>query len=59
MSGKNRFRLSKKIEQFPDDHPHAMTPERRARHKEAAKHPDKNDLRKAQKLFAEVVSHFD
>ena len=38
-----------------DDPHHSMTPERRARLEEAAKHPDKKDLADARALFAELV----
>ena len=44
------------VEQFknlPAGHPHAMNPERAARHQEAAKHPDEADLANAKKAFAE------
>ncbi len=38
-----------------DDPHHSMTPERRARLEEAAKHPDKKDLADARALFAELA----
>nr|WP_319397024.1 flavodoxin family protein [uncultured Desulfobacter sp.] len=38
-----------------DDPHHSMTPERRARLEEAAKHPDEKDLADARALFAELA----
>ncbi|MDU4960320.1 MAG: flavodoxin family protein [Sporomusaceae bacterium] len=49
--GKVTPRLADKFKNLPPDHPHAMTPEREARHREAAKHPDANDLKQAQSIF--------
>lgn len=46
--------LSKMFEKFPAGHPHAMTPERKERHAEAAKHPDGDDLRRAAACFAGI-----
>ncbi|MFP4309698.1 MAG: flavodoxin family protein [Desulfococcaceae bacterium] len=37
----------------PNTHP--MTPERRARLREAEKHPDETDLRNAQRIFARII----
>ena len=54
--GKVTPRLVDKFKDLPPGHPHAMTPEREARHREAAKHPDTNDLEKAQALFTEYVA---
>ena len=51
--GKVTSRLVEKFKDLPPGHPHAMTPEREARHREAAKHPDENDLQTAQMLFRE------
>lgn len=39
---------------FSAGHPHAMTPERRARIAEAAKHPDEKDLSDARAFFMRV-----
>ncbi|MDR1933922.1 MAG: flavodoxin family protein [Spirochaetales bacterium] len=47
--------LTKMFESFPADHPHAMTDERRARHEEAAKHPDENDLARAAACFENIA----
>lgn len=54
--GKVTPRLVDKFKDFPPGHPHAMTPEREARHREAAKHPDTNDLQTVQILFAEYLA---
>ncbi|MCK4258617.1 MAG: flavodoxin family protein [Halanaerobiales bacterium] len=46
------------IEQFknlPADHPHAMTLEREARHAEASKHPNEEDIKNAQTIFKEIM----
>lgn len=37
------------------DHPHAMTPERKARLEEAAKHPNETDLKNARAAFTEMA----
>jgi flavodoxin len=47
--------LAKMFEKFPAGHPHAMTPERRERHAEAAKHPDQDDLERAAACFAGIA----
>jgi flavodoxin len=39
--------LTGRFRSLPADNPHAMTPERMARHKEAAKHPDEKDIEAA------------
>lgn len=54
--GKVASRLLEKFKDLPEGHPHAMTPEREARHREAAKHPDANDLQKAQEIFASLLT---
>ena len=41
---------------FPEGHPHAMTPERKARIDEAAKHPNETDLADARAFFQRVKS---
>ena len=41
------------------DHPHAMTPERKARLAEAAKHPNETDLKNAKDAILEMVAQFD
>ena len=53
--GKIASSLTDKFKQLPDGHPHAMTPERMARHIEAAKHPDSSDLSKAKKIFTGFI----
>ncbi|WP_300675091.1 flavodoxin family protein [Desulfoluna sp.] len=51
--GKVDPKLIKMMETTMKDDPHhGMTPERRKRHEEAAKHPDKNDLINAAGAFA-------
>ena len=52
--GKIDPRLAEQFKNLPEGHPHAMTPERAARYREAAKHPDKADLEKAKTVFAAV-----
>lgn len=52
--GKVNGNLMEKFKDLPQGHPHAMTPERIARHREAAKHPDEVDLRKAKAIFSVV-----
>ncbi len=42
-------------ETMKDDPHHSMTPERRARLKEAEKHPDEDDLKNAQKVFEQIM----
>lgn len=53
--GKVNPRLIEKFKDLPAGHPHAMSPEREARHREAAKHPDATDLLNAQALFREIA----
>lgn len=52
--GKVNPRLAEKFKTLPPGHPHAMTPEREARHREAAKHPDADDLQQAQSVFGGI-----
>lgn len=52
--GKVNPKLIEKFKELPAGHPHAMTPEREARHHEAAKHPDTNDLARAKAVFAKL-----
>lgn len=52
--GKVDEKLIEMFKQFPEGHPHALTPDRIKRYKEAAKHPDENDLLGAQKKFQEI-----
>lgn len=54
--GKVTPRLLEKFKDLPAGHPHAMTPEREARHREAAKHPDETDLRNAQAFIREIIA---
>jgi flavodoxin len=46
--------LAKTFESFPPGHPHAMTPERRKLHEEAATHPDEKDLAGAAACFGGI-----
>lgn len=41
---------------FPDGHPHGRNPEREARHKQAASHPDATDLQNAQAFAKDVLA---
>lgn len=44
---------------LPPDHPHVqMTPERKARLEEAAKHPDDGDVARARDFAGELLKHF-
>jgi flavodoxin len=52
--GKVNPKLIEQFKNLPEDHPHGMNAERRARHLEAAKHPDAADLAKAQAVFGEI-----
>ena len=48
--------LEKMKKMLPPDHPHSkMTPERKANLEEAAKHPDEEDLRKAEAFGRELA----
>ena len=53
--GKIAAKLRESFKNLPPDHPHAMTPERIARHEEAGKHPNEEDLAKAQEFFHKVL----
>ena len=39
-----------------ENNPHAMTPERKARIEEAAKHPNEEDCANAKKVFADILA---
>ena len=41
---------------FPEGHAHGKSPERDARHAQAASHPDENDLANAKAFVEEVVA---
>ncbi len=49
-------RMREKFKDAPPDHPHADTPERRARLAEAAKHPDDGDLANAREAFTAMAA---
>nr|WP_092072366.1 flavodoxin family protein [Dendrosporobacter quercicolus]NSL48568.1 flavodoxin [Dendrosporobacter quercicolus DSM 1736]SDM40786.1 Flavodoxin [Dendrosporobacter quercicolus] len=52
--GKVDPRLIEKFKDLPDGHPHALTPDRLERHREAAKHPDAQDLQAARETFTGI-----
>lgn len=52
--GKIAPRLLEQFKTLPADHPHAINPERQARHAVAAKHPDEKDLLAAQEVFLRI-----
>ena len=52
--GKVDPRLVKRFAELPADHPHGMTPERKARLEEASKHPNEEDFKNAQRIFKEI-----
>ncbi len=47
--------LTARFKDLPPDHPHAMTPERMARHIEAAKHPNEDDFTRARDVFSKTI----
>lgn len=55
-------RLAKSLEEqfkkFPKGHPHEMTPERIARHKEASKHPNQEDFKAARLTFRSILEKY-
>ncbi len=55
--GKVATSLTDRFNRFPAGHPHAMTPARLLRHKEAAGHPGDLDLRNAAD-YARVISQY-
>ena len=57
--GKIDPKLIEMFKKLPANHPHAMTPEREARHKEAAKHPDEADLAAAAAFARSVLAEFN
>lgn len=52
--GKIDPKLVEQFKKLPEGHPHSITPERSARHREAAKHPDETDLANAKAVFSEI-----
>jgi len=54
--GKLDPKLTKKFTSLPPDHPHAMTPERAKRHRDAASHPDENDIVEAASVCRDMLS---
>ncbi|EOD00135.1 flavodoxin family protein [Caldisalinibacter kiritimatiensis] len=53
--GKIDSKLTKNFEKLPPNHPHAMTEETRKRHEEASKHPNEDDIEKAQSVFKDLI----
>lgn len=53
--GKIDPKLTARLRQLPDDHSHRMTPEREARHREAAKHPNEADFEAARVAVKSAV----
>jgi flavodoxin len=56
--GKIADSLVKQMAKLPGNHPHAMSPERKARLEEAAKHPDKKDLDSARATFTRLIRQY-
>lgn len=54
--GKISRKITEVIKKMPEGHPHSMTPEREALHREAALHPNENDLASAQSTFKELLA---
>lgn len=52
-------RLTEKFKSFPPDHPHAMTPERAKRHRDAASHPDDRDIANAIQACRTMLSRVE
>ncbi|QIB27830.1 flavodoxin family protein [Caloranaerobacter azorensis] len=57
--GKIDPKLIEKFKSLPPDHPHALNPERIKRHKEAAKHPNEEDFKKAKKIFKNIIENLE
>jgi flavodoxin len=53
--GKIDERLLERYKNRGPDHPNPMTEEKRKRHEEAKKHPDSNDLNRAQEVFRKII----
>ncbi len=52
-------KLRERFKSFPPDHPHALTPERLARHKAAETHPDAQDLQAAKEFAQKTMALFE
>ena len=50
--------LEEKFKKFPKGHPHEMTAERIARHKEASKHPNEEDFKNGRETFNKIISKY-
>lgn len=55
--GKVDSKMIEKFRNLPKGHSHAITPEREARYRVAANHPDAADIEKAQKVFTDIRDH--
>ena len=55
--GKVDPKLIERFKELPPEHPHSLTPERVARHKEASFHPDGSDLAAAAAFAKNVIAH--
>lgn len=53
--GKVDPRLTERFQSLPPNHPHAMTPERAKRHRDAASHPDEADMANAVAACREML----
>lgn len=49
--GKIDPKITEALAKLPLDHPHALTPERKARNARAASHPDEQDLQNARTVY--------
>jgi flavodoxin len=56
--GKIADSLVKSMATLPTDHPHTMSPERKARLEEAAKHPDQKDFDNARAIFTQIIRQY-
>lgn len=48
-------KLIERFKDLPPDHPHAMTPDRIARHAEASRHPNEEDFARAQETVRRIL----
>jgi flavodoxin len=56
--GKIADNLVKSMATLPAGHPHSMSPERKARLEEAAKHPDQKDFDNARATFTQIIQQY-
>lgn len=57
--GRISAKMTEAFKQFPAGHPHAMTPERMARHQASQAHPDAKDLDAAKSFALESLKRLD